>query len=90
MGGGAKKDAIERFGPDFIPPLVGELRLRKIMVEGKEKEIMLPIIAGHGFTKEEVEREFTLTGFKIEDIQRKKTRPHGTCWQVIARARASV
>lgn len=85
MGGGTKEDEIERFGPDFIPPTVGELRPRKIIVDGEEKEIMLPIIAGHGFTKAEIERDFTETDFKIEDTQRKKTRPHGTCWQVIAR-----
>jgi len=54
------------------------------MIEGREKEIMLPIIAGHGFQREELEREFSVSGFTIVDIQRKKTRPHGTCWQVIA------
>jgi len=64
--------------------MVGELRPRKIMIEGREKEIMLPIIAGHGFQREELEREFSVSGFTIVDIQRKKTRPHGTCWQVIA------
>jgi len=64
--------------------MVGELRPRKIMVDGLEKEIMLPIIAGHGFQKEELEWEFSVSGFTIADIQRKKTRPYGTCWQVIA------
>ena len=84
MGGGTKEEAVERFDPDWTPPMVGELRPRKIMVEGGEKEIMLPIIAGHGFQEEELEREFSVSGFTIVDIQRKKTRPHGTCWQVIA------
>lgn len=84
MGGGTRGEAFERFGPDWTPPVVGELRPRRIRVEGGEKEIMLPIIAGHGFQKEEVEQEFVATGFKIADMRRMKTRPHGTCWQVIA------
>lgn len=83
-GGGTREEVIDRFGPDWTPPKVGELRPRIIVVDGEEKEIMLPIIAGHSFKREELLREFSITGFQILDIQRKKTRPHGTCWQVIA------
>ena len=84
-GGGEEGEAIERFGPDWKPPEVGEMRPRKILVDGEEKEIMLPIIAGHSFSREEAEREFESAGFTVLDVRRMRTRPHGTCWQIIAR-----
>lgn len=75
----------ERLGQGFSPPKVGDLRLRKIVVNGTEKEILLPTIAGCGFTKEELDKELTGAGFKVEEAKRKKTRPHGICWIMIAR-----
>lgn len=79
------RDELERdFGQGFSPPNVGELKLRKIVVNGIEKEIPLPTIAGHGFTKEELDKELTEAGFQIKEAQRKKTRPHGICWIIIA------
>lgn len=79
-----KDELKEHFGQGFSSPKVGDLMLRKIIVNGKEKEIPLPTIAGHGFTKEELNRELTEAGFQIKETQRKKTRPHGICWIIIA------
>lgn len=74
-----------RFGSKWEWPKVGELTLRKTIVDGKEKEILLPIIAGHGSTKEELTRELNEAGFQILQAKRKKTRPHGMCWIIVAR-----
>jgi len=80
-----KEEVDEQFGSKWKSPKVGELTPRKIMVDGKEKEILLPIIAGHGSTKDELTRELNETGFCILQAQRKITRPHGICWIVVAR-----
>ena len=84
-GGGEAGEALERFGPGWKPPEVGEMRPRKILVDGEEKEIMLPIIAGHSFSREEAERELGSAGFTVLEAKRMRTRPHGTCWQIVAR-----
>ena len=79
-----QEEVKQHFPPGWKYPRVGDVTPRKIIVDGKEKEILLPIIAGHGFTKEDLIKELTEAGFKVIDIQRKKTRHHGTCWIVIA------
>ena len=79
-----QKEVKQQFGPEWTPPKVGELTPRKIIVDGKEKEILLPIIAGCGFTKEKLTKELAEAGFRIEEAQRKKTRPHGICWIIVA------
>jgi SAM-dependent methyltransferase len=84
-GGGEAGEAFDRFGPGWRPPEVGEMRPRKITVDGEEMEIMLPIIAGYSFTGEEAERELESAGFTVIDARRMRTRPHGTCWQIVAR-----
>lgn len=63
---------------------MGDLTPRKIVVDGKEKEILLRIIAGRGFTKEELLGELAEAEFRVVEVQRRKTRPHGVCWIVIA------
>jgi hypothetical protein len=77
-------ELVESFGQGFSPPKVGDLRLRKVVVNGVEKEIPLPTIAGCGFTKEDLDKELTEAGFRVKGAQRKKTRPHGICWIIIA------
>jgi ubiquinone/menaquinone biosynthesis C-methylase UbiE len=79
------REEVEReFGEKYSWPRVGDLTPRKIIVDGEEKEILLPIIAGHGFTKEELFKELSEAGFRIIEAQRKKTRLHGICWIIIA------
>jgi len=80
----APEEVKQQFPPGWTWPKVGDLTPRKIVVDGKEKEILLPIIAGHGFTKEQLEKELTEAGFKALEVQRKKTRPHDMCWIVVA------
>jgi SAM-dependent methyltransferase len=79
-----QEEVKQQFPPGWTWPKVGDSTPRKILVDGKEKEISLPIIAGHGFTKEELVKELTEAGFKIVEAQRRKTRPHGLCWIVTA------
>jgi len=77
----------QQFGEKYSWPKVGDLTPRKIIVDGEEREVLLPIIAGRGFTKEELTKELSEAGFRIKEVQRKKTRPHGLCWIVIAQKR---
>lgn len=79
------QEEVERiFGEDWEWPKVGDLTPRKIIVDGEEKEIRLPVIEGHGSTREELTRELSNARFNVLDSERRKTRPHGTCWVVIA------
>ena len=79
-----KEEVDQQFGSGWRWPKVGDLTPRKIIVNGKEKEILLPIIGGHSSSKEELTREMREAGFRILKVQRKKTRPHGICWIVVA------
>jgi ubiquinone/menaquinone biosynthesis C-methylase UbiE len=63
----------------------GNLILRKINVQGKEKKICLPIIAAWPKSKEQYLKEFTKVGFKILKVYKKNTKPVGNCWIIIAK-----
>ena len=60
-----KRDLEQQFGKEWVQPRAGELRPRRIVVDGEEKEIPLPVIAGHGFTKKTLTRELQEAGFRI-------------------------
>ena len=79
------KKEISEFGQNWEFPKVGELTPRNIVVDGKEKEILLPIIAAHNTTKEEITKEMREAGFELLQIERRKTKPFGICWIVVAR-----
>lgn len=79
-----QEEVRQQFPPGWTWPKVGDLTPRKIVVNGKEIEILLPIIAGCGFTKEQLLKELTEARFKVIEVQRKKTRPHGICWIMVA------
>jgi len=79
-----QEEADEEFGSGWLPPKVGDFTPRKILVDGAEKQVMLPIIAARGFTKEGITKELSEAGFIVIEAQRKKTRPHGICWIVVA------
>ena len=78
-----KEEVNRQFGLKWQSPKVGQLTPRNIIVNGKEKEILLPIIAKHDTAKEETIKEMNQAGFKILKMERKKTRPHGICWIVV-------
>ena len=58
---------------------------RKVKVEGKEKEILLPIIPAWPKTREQYLDEFTQAGFKILKVYREETKPIGSCWILVAK-----
>jgi hypothetical protein len=60
---------------------------RKIQVNGKEKEIMLPTIAAWPKSGEQYQKEFEDTGYKVLEVYKKKTRALGPSWIVIAEKR---
>lgn len=74
----------QQFGPGWTWPKVGELTRRKIVVDGEDREIFLPVIAGRGFTKEELDKELSEAGFRTVQAERKKTGAHGICWIIVA------
>jgi len=78
-----KEEVNKQFGLEWKCPKVGELTPRDIIVNGKEKEILLPVIAKHDTTKKEIMKEMNEAGFKILKMEREKTRPHGICWIVV-------
>ena len=78
-----KEEINQQFGLKWQYLEVGELISRKIVVNRKEKEILLPIIAKHDTIEEEITNEMNETGFKILQMDRVKTRPYGICWIVV-------
>lgn len=62
----------------------GDLTPRKIKVGGKEKEILLPIIAAWPKSGEQYKEEFETSGFKVRKVFHRVTRPLGGCWIVVA------
>ena len=80
-----KEEISKEFGENWEYPKVGELTPRNIVVDGKEKEILLPIIAAHNTNKEEITKEMGEVGFELLQIERRKTKPQGICWIVFAR-----
>lgn len=75
---------IEREDLYKTQPKPGDLTPRKIKVDGKEKEIMLPIIAAWPKSGEQYKEEFEAAGYKILKLCKMMTRPLGSCWVLIA------
>lgn len=65
-------------------PKPGDLTPRKIIVDGKEKEILLPIIAAWPKSGQQYKEEFETAGFKIVKMFHRVTRPLGSCWIIVA------
>lgn len=80
-----KAEISKEFGENWEYPKVGELTPRIVIVDGKEKKILLPIVEGHQTTKEEITKEIGEVGFELLQIERRKTKPQGICWIVVAR-----
>jgi len=68
-----------------IGKMPGNLIPRKIKVQGKEKEVYLPIIAAWPKSKEQYLKEFQRAGFNILKAYKERTRPVGSCWIIIAK-----
>lgn len=62
----------------------GDLIPKRITVQGKEKEIYLPLIAAWPKSRDQYIEEFVKAGFHILKVYREKTKPVGSCWVVIA------
>jgi ubiquinone/menaquinone biosynthesis C-methylase UbiE len=62
----------------------GTLTPRKVVVRGKEEEMVLPIIAAWPKSKEQYAAEFERAGFKIAQVEKEDTKPVGECWILIA------
>src|SRR3990172_2538139 len=69
-----KEEISKEFGENWEYPKVGELTPRNIVVDGKEKEILLPIIAAHNTNKEKITKEMGEEGFELLQIERRKTK----------------
>lgn len=63
----------------------GTLTPRKVMVRGKEQEILLPIIAAWPKTKEQYSEEFGRAGFLIAEVNTVDAKPNGECCVLVAR-----
>jgi ubiquinone/menaquinone biosynthesis C-methylase UbiE len=63
----------------------GTLTPRKVVVHGKEQEILLPIIAAWPKTKEQYSEEFEKAGFLIVEVSTDDAKPNGECCVLVAR-----
>jgi ubiquinone/menaquinone biosynthesis C-methylase UbiE len=63
----------------------GTLIARKVVVHGKEREILLPIIAAWPKTKEKYSEEFEKAGFKIVEVNTVDAKPNGERCVLVAR-----
>jgi ubiquinone/menaquinone biosynthesis C-methylase UbiE len=81
--GGDESISVEEFY-ESLGKKPGDLIPRRIKVQGKEKEVYLPVIAAWPKSKEQYLREFKRANFKIRKAYREDTRPLGRCWIIIA------
>lgn len=63
----------------------GNLTSRKIKVRGKEREILLPIIAAWPKSKAQYVEEFEKAGFKVIEVDKVNSKPTGECCVLVAK-----
>lgn len=83
IGGDEQVSVGEFYGKIGREP--GDLIKRKIKVQGKDKEIYLPIIAAWPKSREQYIEEFRNSGFNTLKAYKKETKPLGNCWILITR-----
>jgi ubiquinone/menaquinone biosynthesis C-methylase UbiE len=76
--------SVEEFYED-LGKQPGTLTPRKVTVHGKEKEILLPIIAAWPKTMEQYSEEFEEAGLTIVEVNRVDLKAAGECCVVVAR-----